>query len=428
MVINEEMMMLSKQMIGRFVAMLVLTLGIVPVLTGRAVPAAQAQAESCGSEVVIGAALPLTGNEARVGGFFKDAYETAVKQWNDKGGITIDGEKKPIKLIIRDNETDPVKSVSQYERLVSQEKANFLLGSYSTLLISADNIVADRYQVPMVNGGGAASEIYSQGNKYLFGTLSSVVNLATTEMDFLSSQQDKGTLPKPLTIAVVWENTDHGQDFQKGIDTYAKEHPDRFKVEMSESFELGSSDFSSLLTKVKAANANAFMADAHLEDFILMQRQYLEKGLSHQFVTYGARGSEAAAKEQLGQDAVEGIVSATWWSPDLPYQEVKDFVAMWKQTHKDEAPAWYHATSYEAANVLFNSIEKVGSCDREKVREALAAYDAPSIMPGNRTSFGETGQINVPFVVVQNMEDGSSALIYPYDIATAEPIVPLPKK
>ncbi len=393
-------------------------------------PAAQGGAGSadCSNEVLVGSSLPLTGKEARIGNFYKDGYETAVKQWNDKGGINIGGQQRQIRLAILDNQTNPTSSVSQYERLVTQDKANFLLGSYSTLLVSADNIVAERYKIPYVNGGGAASEIYNKGNKYLFGTLSAVENLATTQMDWLKEMQDTGKLAaKPAKIALIWENTDHGKDFQKGVQEYATANPDRFQVVIDESFELNGQDFSSLLQKVKSADADLFMADAHLEDFILMHRQYREQGLYHEMVTYGARGPEKDAREQLGEEAVAGIVSATWWHSALPYPEAKEFTEFWKSTHEDANPQWYHALSYETANVLFKAIEAAGTCDKEKVRETLAAYNQPSLLPGNKTFFEENGQISNPFVIVQNTADGSSALIYPKDIATGEPIMPMPK-
>ncbi len=382
----------------------------------------------CGTEVLVGASLPLTGKEARVGGFYRDGYETAVKQWNEKGGIDVGGQKKQIRLTLLDNQTNPTTSVSQFERLVTQDGVNFLLGSYSTLLVSADNIVAERYKIPYVNGGGAASAIYEKGNRYLFGTLSAVENMASTQMQWLKELQDAGKLTaKPAKIALIWENTDHGKDYQTGVQNFVKENPDRFEVVIDESFELGAQDFTSLLTKVKSANADLFMADAHLEDFILMERQRREQGLYHQMVTYGARGSEKDAREQLGNEAVAGIVSGTWWNAALPYPETKQFVDYWKSTHNGDVPQWYHAISYEAANTLFNSIQKAGTCDREKVRDTLASYNETSILPGNKTYFKENGQIDNPFVIVQNTPEGESIVVYPKDIATGEAIMPMPK-
>ncbi|GAC1353579.1 MAG: amino acid ABC transporter substrate-binding protein [Herpetosiphon sp.] len=384
---------------------------------------------SDGSELVIGASLPLTGKEGRVGNFYKEGYETAVKQYNDKGGVKVGNQQRRVKLIVLDNQTSPTTSSSQYERLVTQEKVDFLLGSYSSPLVSADSVVAQRYKIPYVNGGGAASDIYSKGNKYLFGALSSVENLAKAQMDWLKTMQDTGKLTaKPAKIALIWENTDHGKDFQKGIQDYTKANPDRFQVVIDEGFELGGQDYTSLLTKVKSANADLFMADAHLEDFILMQRQYREQGLHHQMVTYGARGTEKDARDQLGKDGVSGIVSATWWTSDLPYPEVKEFINYYKSTHKDAVPQWYQALGYETAHILLNSIEIAGTADREKVRDTLAAYNQPSILPGHKTYFKPNGQIDNPFVVVQNNPEGKSIVIYPADVKTGDAIMPLPKK
>jgi len=138
----------------------------------------------------------------------------------------------------------------------------------------------------------AASAIFTRGNKYLFGTLATIDDLGKNTMDFLKYWIDQGKLPKPLTIALVWENTDHGKDYQGAVNLAAKNSPDYFKVLLDQGFELNGSDFTSLLTQVKAANAAAFLSDAHLPDYITMHRQYTQLGLAHKFVSYGARGPD----------------------------------------------------------------------------------------------------------------------------------------
>jgi len=90
------------------------------------------------------------------------------------------------------------------------------------------------------------------------------------------------------------------RDFGKGLVERAKAKPQNYQVVMNEAFDLHGKDFTPLLQKVKAANANAFMADAHLDDYITMQRQYKQAGLHHEYVTYGARGPEKSAREALG--------------------------------------------------------------------------------------------------------------------------------
>src|SRR5207245_7111552 len=66
-------------------------------------------------------------------------------------------------------------------------------------------------------------------------------------------------LPKPLKIALAWENTDHGKDYQAAVNKAAKDDPSHFQVVLDQSFDLNGSDFTPLLTQVKAANADAFL-------------------------------------------------------------------------------------------------------------------------------------------------------------------------
>ena len=62
--------------------------------------------------------------------------------------------------------------------------------------------------------------------------------------DVQGAQQAAGRLPKPLTIAAVWENTDHGKDYIDAVSDAAKAHPDLFRIVLNQSFQLNGSDFS----------------------------------------------------------------------------------------------------------------------------------------------------------------------------------------
>lgn len=69
-------------------------------------------------EIVIGASLPLSGPLAGFGNFQKWGYERAVAEVNKAGGIMVDGQKKPVKLIVRDDKTDPNAAASNTETLI----------------------------------------------------------------------------------------------------------------------------------------------------------------------------------------------------------------------------------------------------------------------------------------------------------------------
>jgi len=380
-------------------------------------------------EIVIGAALPLTGTFAREGGYFKDGYEMAVKEINERGGIFVKeyGKRIPVRLILYDDKSDATTSVSLYEKLVTEDKVHALLGGYSTPLIQAHTVVPEKYKVPYVNGGGASTAIYARGYKWIFGLLASIEKLAITLMNWIASQQDAGKLGKPLRIAIAWENTSHGKDFQKGILDKARASPDRFVIVFDEPFEIGSKDFTPLLQKVKAANADAWLVDARIADAILMQRQLTELGLYFQVISYGPRGTEKAIRDALGP-AADYIVSVNWWHRDLPYPQARAFVRKYEETYKKPAE-WFPALAYETARVLFKAIEQAGSLNKAKIRDALAKMDMRgSIVVGQRVWFGPNGQIDNDYVIMQNLPGRGPVLVYPKYVALGEAVVPIPRR
>jgi len=377
--------------------------------------------------IVIGSTLPLTGTESKTGGRYKQGYELAVEQVNAAGGIDVNGKKVKVELKLLDDTSDQAKAVNLAQRLITSDKVNAFLGTYSTPLVEAQSTVAEQNKIPYVNGGGAATSIYTKGYKWVFGTLAPVENLAETEMEWIDLQQKAGKLPKPSKVAIVWENTSHGKDFRKGIEDFAKKSGN-YQVVVNEAFALDGKDFSSILSKVKGSDVDLFMVDAHLPDFITMQRQYLSSGMCNKVVTYGARGTEADGVKALGQKGVDYILSAVWWNSQLGDEGLnKTFVDSFKKKY-GAAPEWYQAVSYEAARSLFTAISNAKSVDKTKVRDALSSLQMSSILPGGKVSFpaDKGGQASYPFVVQQNLPDGSSPIIHPVDVANGKGTAPNP--
>ncbi|MDE3111940.1 MAG: amino acid ABC transporter substrate-binding protein [Chloroflexota bacterium] len=392
--------------------------------------ASAAATQAAPGEIKIGAVLPLTGPFNASGKYFQQGYELATKEVNDKGGLDVGGKKYTIKLSVLDDGSNGTKSRSLVEQLVTQDKVTALLGGYDTSLVEAQQAVPDQYKIPMVEGGGAASAIFTRGNKYLFGTLATVDILGANTMDFLKYWIDQGKLPKPLTIALTWENTDHGKDYEGAVQKAAKDHPDYFKVLLDQSFELNASDFTALLTQVKAANADAFLSDAHLPDFITMHKQYLQMGLKHKFVSYGARGPDQKGREALGAGA-DYLVAGVWWTPAQPDKGSQDFTAKWKAAYK-VTPDWFQALGYETARVLYAGITKAGALDGTKIRDALSSLTfTGSILPGGTISFDATGKPKTEYVFTQNLPGANNPvqLVWPKNVdGYKDAIMPLPSK
>jgi branched-chain amino acid transport system substrate-binding protein len=382
------------------------------------------------SKVTIGATLPLTGAEARIGGFFKEGYDLAFEEVAAKGGLDVGGKKVPISLTLLDDTSTQATAVSLADRLINSDRVDLLLGTYASHLVQAQSAVAEQNKIPYVNGGGGATDIYRKGYKYLFGIIAPVELLGTTLMQWVDEQQKAGKLPKPSRIALLWENTSHGQDFRKGVSEFAQKSGGGFTVAVDESFELNGKDFGALLGKVKAANAQLFLVDAHLPDYITMHRQYVSAGLCHLVESYGARGSEKSAIDALGKEGVSYVLSAVWWNAQVAQKNprAKAFVEAFQARYK-KAPEWFQALAYESARALFTAVEKAGSADRDKVRDALASLDIDSLLPGGRLRFpADKGQqVQNSFVVQQNTPEGTAPIIYPADAATAQGVAPNPR-
>jgi branched-chain amino acid transport system substrate-binding protein len=408
----------------------VLAAAAMAVLLGRHAPthAAAAAAAAGAADIPIGLVLPITGREAKPGQYQREGVELAIHEINQAGGIPVKslGRKLPVREVFYDDGSDQSKSSGLVERAMTADGVVAVLGGYSTALGEAESVMPDRYQTPWITTGAAATTIFSRGYQWIFGTLSPTDLLGFTTAEFLGSLVDGGKLHKGLKLALALENTDHGVDYEKGIEKWIHAHPGYFTVAFSEKFDLGSPDFSGLLQKVKTAHADIFLADAHLQDYITMHRQYVQTGMYHQMISYGARGPEADARKALG-DATNYIFAGIWWSSKLPYPQVKKFAAAYQAQTGHPPDSWYPATAYDAMRVLALAIERAGSLDKTAIRDQLRTVELKgSLLPGQVLHFGKNGQLSTAFLIVQNLPGDKAEIVYPKDAATGVAVAPKP--
>jgi len=383
-----------------------------------------------GDEIRIGVVLPITGREAKPGQYQREGIELAMKQINDGGGIMVKskGKKLPIKEVFYDDGSDQAKSAGLVERAMTTDEVTAVIGGYSTALGEAESVMPDRYQTPWITPGAAATHIFSRGYQYIFGALSSTDLLGYTTGEFLGSLVDAGKLKKNLAVALAVENTDHGVEYGAGIDRWIQDHPGYFHVVFNEKFDLGSPDYSGLLQKVKNAKADIFLVDAHLQDYITMERQYIQSGMHHQMLSYGARGPDKDARTALG-DATNYIFAGLWWTKNLPYPQVKKFNADYQAFAGHEPDSYYPAPAYDSMRALAAAIEQAGSLDKTAIRDALRNVELKdSLLPGQTLHFGKNGQVSYPFVIVQNKPENKTDIVYPKDASTGDSVAPRPPK
>src|SRR5438552_17031938 len=133
------------------------------------------------SEIRIGAVLPVTGKESKIGGAYKAATELAVKEVNDAGGLLVRGKKMKVDIRLLDDTSDAAKSAQLVEQLIVQQKVHAVIGGYGSQLVQAQSVVPERYGIPFISGGAGASAIYGR-SKWVFGTLAAGEDVAKTDM------------------------------------------------------------------------------------------------------------------------------------------------------------------------------------------------------------------------------------------------------
>src|SRR5689334_16926051 len=110
--------------------------------------------------ITFGTALQLTGSLAGIGRYYRDGYQFAVDRINEQGGITIGDFKYKLALRIRDTQSDSARLPRLQEDLITRDRVHFLLGPYSSNDVLAAAAIAEKYEVPMVEAGGASSRIF----------------------------------------------------------------------------------------------------------------------------------------------------------------------------------------------------------------------------------------------------------------------------
>jgi len=202
--------------------------------------------------IALGAAISLTGKYALNGANTKNGYDLAVRQINDQGGVDIGG--KPHKLEIRyyDDESTPARAIELVERLIQDDEIKYILGPYSSGLTKAIMPIVERHKVPMVEANGAARELFTKGNRYIFAVLSTSDQYLTPAIELAAQNAAKlGKTPQELTLAMATENDPFAHDVRAGVLADAERHGINCVIDDQLPPELNT--MSVTLTKVKGA-------------------------------------------------------------------------------------------------------------------------------------------------------------------------------
>ena len=358
-------------------------------------------------DIVVGTSVALTGKYARTGQEQLQGFQMWVDEVNARGGLL--GQQ--VKLVHYDDESKPETGAKLYEKLITDDKVDLLIGPYSSDVTMAASTVAEKHNFPMVSSGASASEIWERGYKNTFG----LYTLAELYMDqILEFGKSKG-LKK---IALVYENTAFPRGVASGVKTKAKQLG--MQVVFEEEYGKASTDFSSMIIKIKAKKVDMVIGGSYLPDSTAFMRQAKENRLYAKIFAFAVGPGLPDFGQNLGLDA-EGVMGNTQWEPTLKLPGAKEFAEKYKAKYGHE-PGYHAGGGYGAGYVLEAAVKKAGTTDRDKVREALFALDTVNAF--GRFKVDATGkQIGKPAYAVQWL-GGERHIVFPADAATAKVVYP----
>lgn len=388
--------------------------------------------------VKVGALYPLSGQVAKSGEDTLNGIRLAVDIINnghpDLKMPFAEGEGLPglggakIELIAADHQGSPEIGAAEAERLIVQRKVAALVGAFHSSVAATSSQVAERMGVPYLSGESEATPLTERGYKWFFRTTPSS---RTQARDFFTFLQDlnKSQGKSIKTVAVVHESTLWGQEFAKSVEGYFKDFPE-FEKSIFVGYQQGIADVTSEVQKLIAAKPDAVFHASYDAEAILFARTYKQYGFNPQGVlAIGASFGSSAFRDALGADANYFFVREHW-SRDLASRNplVGQVGKMYRDRYgkdMDGTPA----RAFTAMMVLADAINRAGSTDPDKIREALAATDLKSealIMPWEGVKFDNVGQnVLTRGIFVQTLE-GTPKMVWPGDFAAAQLVWPRP--
>jgi branched-chain amino acid transport system substrate-binding protein len=402
------------------------------VLLGVAAPAAAQE------EVRIGVILPLTGAAASTGLELKNASELAAELVNTAvkdlplplaataGLPKLKGAK--IRLIFADHQGNPQVGASEAERLITQEKVVALTGCYFSAVTATASQVAERHGIPFLNSDSTSSTLTARGFKWFFRTTPHDELFVQNFFQFIKDVEKKKGV-KVKTLALFNENTLFGSETTKLEEKYAKEHG--YTVATKILYPAKSTQFTSEVQTLKAANADVVMQASYLGDAILAMKTYKELGYTPTALLANDAGfNDSEFLRTLGKDG-NYILSRETWALDLAAQ--KPIIKRTNELLQERYKVNFNGNSardFTGILTLADAINRAGSTKPDAIVAALKATKIPGdelIMPWDGIEFDATGQNKLGAGIIVQVQDGKYATVWPFKLASKGIIWPMPE-
>jgi branched-chain amino acid transport system substrate-binding protein len=376
-------------------------------------PSESASSGSSKDPIVIGISLPLTGDFSQPGGEARKGYEIWRDQVNADGGLL--GRK--IELKITDDASNQDTVVTDYTKLITQDKVDLLLGTFSTLLNFPASAVAEKNGMLYVEPAGGAPKMFDRGFKKLFfAQQATASHQPDVFVDYIKSlpadQRPKTaaypTQDDPFTTPVI-------ESMQKQLEALG------VQTVYTTTYPADATNFQTIASAIAAAKPDLIAQGAVFEDGVGLIRSLQQLNYSPKMMFQTSAPSNAGQySDGIGEKNTEGIFYTVSWNEKAKTPGNDKFVAEYAKRYNGGIPAEDAADAYAAAQVVQAAVKKVGKIDQDKLAEYLHANEVESIL--GPLAWDETGAPTKQFLLGQ-WQSGTPEIVAPKDAATVEKAV-----
>jgi branched-chain amino acid transport system substrate-binding protein len=361
----------------------------------------------------IGMSLPLTGPVADVSKSGYEGYRLWASQVNASGGLI--GRQVTLKVL--DDGFQPAQSGSNYTRLITQDKVDLLLGTFSSLLNAPDSAIAARQGMLYIEPSGGAATLFTRGFKNLFfaqpATTTDLPNQFVEWVTSLPADQ------RPKTAAYVTQDDPSASPavaiFKTKLEALG------IRTVYNETYAPEESNFDTIAAAVSHASPELVIHGAVATDGVQFVRSLEKVSFSPKMLFQTKSPSDETYPSAIGTKNAQAVFTSVAWSPQAKYPGNAEFVTAYTKMF-GHAPSEDAANSYTAGQVLAAAVKAVGRIDQKALAEWLHSHTVDTIV--GPLKWDSTGVPQGTMLLAQ-WQNGTLQIVAPKSAATTQEILNL---
>ena len=379
---------------------------------------------SAQNTVRLGALYPFSGGLALLGDESFRGFELAVEKRNAEGGLL--GKKIQI---FKSDATDANQAVGSARRLISVDKVQAIFGSYASSISFAATQVSEKEGVPYFELGAISDPITERGYEFIFRSNPTSKGFADRTIDVINEIVAPGLKVKPsdLRIAIIHEDALYGTTVAK----YQVEAAKKAGLNVVEvlPYSAKAVDLSSMILRLKGSKVDVILQTSYQNDTVLFFRQMKEADLKPRAIIGAGGGySMQDTVNAVGADGMHGVFDidfTQYLTNEAGAPGLAAFIKQYEAKYGTPPRSGHSLANYTGALMFFDAIQKAGSMDPKKIREAVLALDIPmgKTPTGWGAKFDKSGQNTRGLPSVMQWLDGKLTTVYPKEAAVAAPVV-----